>query len=140
MESIYHPYNLWECFNNGMYESVKKTHEGRLVISFFENSGLTENSMRYVSDNWIYSCETHLTNSSMNRIAWLGQAAVCYYLGLPNLLTMKYWNQVNNESRNIADSIANTVILEWEKKQRHNRTLIHGKKEGIQLTFQMKFQ
>jgi hypothetical protein len=56
-----------------------------------------------VITEWKNSCEHYLTNSSMNRIAWLGQASLCYAEGIPstfrggfNLLTDEQKEEANN--------------------------------------------
>jgi hypothetical protein len=42
-----------------------------------------ERVLQCVVTEWKHSCEHYLTNSAMNRIAWLGQAALCYKHGIP---------------------------------------------------------
>jgi len=55
-----------------------------------------------VVTTWKHSCEHYLTKAAMNRIAWLGQAATCYELGIPavyrggfSLLTEKQQEKAN---------------------------------------------
>ena len=43
-----------------------------------------ERVLTCVISEWKNSCEHYLTNSAMNRIAWLGQAALCYKHGIPS--------------------------------------------------------
>ena len=51
---------------------------------FLANSQKFSNALEKVTTEWKHSCEHYLTNSAMNRIAWLGQAAACYALGIPS--------------------------------------------------------
>lgn len=41
-------------------------------------------ALEHVIVEWKNSCEHYLTNNSMNRIAWLGQAAMCYATRVPS--------------------------------------------------------
>ena len=42
-----------------------------------------ERALEGLTSEWVHSCEHYLTNAAMNRIAWLGQAAACYAMGIP---------------------------------------------------------
>ncbi len=43
-----------------------------------------ESALASIISEWKHSCEHYLTNAAMNRIAWLGQAAACYAMGIPS--------------------------------------------------------
>jgi hypothetical protein len=62
----------------------------------------------------------------MNRIAWLGQAAMCYATGIPS----KYRNGFNlltEEQQQKANEIALIYLNKWLKKNRMNKvTLIEA--------------
>lgn len=85
---IFHTHDKWECAKAGFYETkppsgmtapeCKEAYRVLLVdIDRFEAA------LDGVTSEWVYSCEHYLTNSAMNRIAWLGQAALCYEMGIP---------------------------------------------------------
>lgn len=142
MERIYHPYDKWEDYKAGFYDNVSGKNKDELikkVIELFSNPELTKVYMMKVIDEWNYSCEHNLTNYSMNRIAYIGQAACCLYSKVPCYITMNAWNKVDYNLRNEADKIANLIIKQWEKNHKLNHTLKHMRKEGIQMEFQMKF-
>jgi hypothetical protein len=73
--------------------------------------------MTMVIEQWKYSCEHNLTNMSINRIAYIGQAACCLYANVPSTITMQAWSKVDKKYRDIADSIAKETIEIWEKNQ-----------------------
>jgi hypothetical protein len=55
----------------------------------------------------------------MNRIAWLGQASVCYLKGIPSKFCSG-WNLLNNEQQNKANEIALEFLNIWMKKYNRN--------------------
>lgn len=73
--------------------------------------------MLEVIEKWPYSCEHNLTNNSLNKIAYLGQAACCLYAKVPATVTMEAWSKVPEKFRNEADEIAAEVLTIWEAKQ-----------------------
>jgi hypothetical protein len=117
MKRIYHPYWLWEDYKAGFYDNISgrnKVELGNYVIELFSNPELTEVYMSKVIQEWKYSCEHNLTNISLNRIAYLGQAACCLYKSIPSTITMEYWNKVDKTHRDKADEIAKLIIEKWE--------------------------
>ena len=116
---IYHPWDLWEDHKNGFYDNISGKNKKDMinkVVEVFTNSELTEKLMTKVVKEWKYSCEHNLTNYQMNRVAWLGQAACCIFAGIPCTITMEAWSLVEKDKRDIADSIAEKIIKEWEVK------------------------
>jgi hypothetical protein len=99
VKRIYHTWEKWECYPAGLYEakapdgmSAKAANEA--YATFLRDTELFERSMAGLIATWKCSCEHYLSNEKMNRIAWLGQAAVCFHLKIPqgyrggfNLLT-----------------------------------------------------
>tara|TARA_R100001530_G_C4318961_1_gene155158 strand:- start:1271 stop:2401 length:1131 start_codon:yes stop_codon:yes gene_type:complete len=113
---IFHTFDKWECYPSGFYEnSIKdKSHEEceAIFIDVLTNKVRFANALNGVISNWKYSCEHYLTNVSMNRIAWLGQASVCYDSGVPS----KYsgaWFKIDEKERKIANEIALKYLNIW---------------------------
>ena len=141
IERIYHPYNLWEDYKAGFYDNVcgkEKDLKIKKVLEMFNDAKKTEEYMRKVIELWKYSCEHNLTNSSMNKIAYLGQAACCIYAGVPCDLTMRGWKLLTQEVRDRSDKIANKIIIEWILERKSNSTLKNGKKEDTKTGYQTK--
>jgi hypothetical protein len=141
MESrIYHHWEKWECYKHGFYNIVSNAQKQdckNLVLSFFNDAKSTEFYMQKVVDNWLYSCEHFLSNVSMNRVAWLGQAACCLCHKVPNLVTMYYWKYLDTETQDIANKIAETIIHQWEQRIKYKNTSSNGSKRDIQTGYQM---
>jgi hypothetical protein len=122
-ERIFHTFEKWECHKAGFYSSKKDgmtSHE--CEIQYYEilsNEKLFRLALHGVLDNWINSCEHYLTNKAMNRIAWLGQASVCYLKGIPSKFCSG-WNLLNNEQQNKANEIALEFLNIWMKKYNRN--------------------
>lgn len=85
---IFHKYEKWECYKAGFYATtkpnMKKDQCEKAYADFLRNLPAFEDALMHVTTEWKNSCEHYLTNLSMNRIAWLGQASVCYALGIPS--------------------------------------------------------
>ena len=91
MERIYHHYLKWEDHKAGFYDNcsgAEKDIKIQKVLEMFNSESLTKEYMNLVIEKWIYSCEHNLSNESMNKIAYLGQAACCLYANIPSTITM----------------------------------------------------
>lgn len=118
-ERIFHTYEKWECHKAGFYASRKDgmtqgacEHEYLRILS---NDVLFTNALQRVITEWKYSCEHYLTNKAMNRIAWLGQAAVCISTGVPSKYSSG-WNLLNDEQQNKANEMALYYLNKWMKQ------------------------
>lgn len=113
---IFHTYDKWECFKSGFYKSTKEgwshdqcKEEFKRILS---DKNLFTETLEKVIVEWKYSCEHYLTNTSMNRIAWLGQAAVCYLSQVPS----KYanaWFEIDVETQDVANNVALDALNKW---------------------------
>lgn len=118
-ERIFHTYEKWECHKAGFYASRKDgmtqgacEHEYLRILS---NDVLFANALQRVITEWKYSCEHYLTNKAMNRIAWLGQAAVCISTGVPSKYSSG-WNLLNDDQQNKANEMALYYLNKWMKQ------------------------
>ena len=121
MYRIYHPFWKWEDHKAGFYDNVsgeKKKIMSEKVLEMFNSEKITRENMMRVIDEWQYSCEQNLSNESMNKIAYLGQAACCLYFGIPNTITMENWSRLDKEVQNKANKIANDVLNIWIKRNK----------------------
>ena len=113
---IFHTYDKWECHKAGFYDTKKEgmtQDQCEMVYAqFLSDDTEFQAALAGVISEWKHSCEHYLTNKSMNRIAWLGQASLCYAKGIPS----KYrggWNLLTEEQRDKANSIAFNSLNEW---------------------------
>jgi ParB-like chromosome segregation protein Spo0J len=115
-ERIFHTYDKWECHKAGFYASKKEgmTSEQckQSYADFLSDDLLFRQYLLIVITEWKYSCEHYLTNKSMNRIAWLGQAAMCAYNGVPSVFCSGF-NLLSEEEKNIANHTALEFLNMW---------------------------
>ncbi len=115
-DRIFHTFEKWECHKAGFYASKKEgmTAEQSEVAyrDFLSNDDKFKEGLRGVLDNWKHSCEHYLTNKSMNRIAWLGQSAMCFATGIPSKYCAGF-NLLTPDEQNRANEIALEYLNEW---------------------------
>lgn len=119
MKQIFHHYKLWEDYKYDFYNNCSgsiKEEKIKSAIDFFNQPKKVEEYMKRVVEEWKYSCEHNLTNPSMNKIEYLGQAACALYDKIPNTITMQSWNMLSEETRKKSNEIASLIIEEWNKK------------------------
>ena len=116
---IFHTHDKWECYKAGFYNSsfpgMTKDECEEAYAEFLKNDKLFRKSLGKVIRKWKYSCEHYLTNSSMNRIAWLGQASVCIELGIPSDFRAGF-HLLTDKEQEKANKIALEYLNKWLKK------------------------
>jgi len=128
LKRIYHPYNLWEDYKAGFYDNVSgKAKQSKIdkVLEMFNSSKLTEKYMNKVIDEWVYSCEHNLTNESMNKIAYIGQAACCLYDSIPSTITMECWRLLSDDVQERSNLLALSVIKKWNDKNKNKQLCLN---------------
>jgi hypothetical protein len=121
MKQLYHHYLDWEDWKNGMYDDVNYGKGERIVLAaeLLKNESELHSAMIYVSENWICSAEENLTNETINRRAWLGQAACCYQCKASESETRAAWALLTNGERDKANRIAEQIIEKWQNKRNY---------------------
>jgi len=136
---IFHTYDKWECYKAGFYatkvDGLKKDECEQKFADFFKGDGVFDAALEKVTAEWVNSCEHYLTNTSMNRIAWLGQAAVCYCTGIPNKYSAG-WFLLDEKTQNNANGIALKHLNKWLVNHdmpeiELNEALSHGRQVNI---------
>lgn len=119
MKRIYHTWEKWECYPAGFFENKPKNNpkmsEGEckyLYAEFLRDIPRFESAMAGVLKDWPNSCEQWLSNERMNRIAWLGQAAMCYATGIPSTFCGGF-NQLTAEQQHDANLAALKYLNIW---------------------------
>lgn len=118
-DRIFHTFDKWECHKAGFYatkkEGMTQVECEEAYAKYLSDDDLFRAGLRGVLDNWINSCEHYLTNKAMNRIAWLGQAAMCYSTGVPSKYCAGF-NLLTNEQQDHANEIALEALNIWMVK------------------------
>jgi len=118
MNRIYKPYWEWEDYLNGMYDTKLKEDENILISNVFKiltNEELFFKTSLKMIYEWKISASVNLTNKSINRLAWIGQAACSYKYNVPEIITKKTWKLLANKQQLNANKIANKIVIQYEK-------------------------
>ncbi len=86
MIRIYHTWEKWECYPAGFYETSGPYDDEKcrdLYAEFLRDIFQFQFGMARVLAEWPRSCEHYLSNENMNRLAWLGQSAMCIVHKVP---------------------------------------------------------
>lgn len=117
---VFHTFDKWECHKAGLYatskEGVKKEEGEREYAVFLTDMPRFKKALGKVISEWQHSCEHYLTNASMNRIAWLGQASACYDTGLPASYRSGF-SLLSEEQQLKANSAALEYLNIWLSKR-----------------------
>jgi len=115
---VFHTYDKWECYKAGFYATtcdMKKPDAEREFAEFIKNTEEFGDALNSVIKKWTHSCEHYLTNVAMNRLAWLGQAAVCYATGIPSAFRAGWFLLTEDEQRK-ADEQALEALNRWAEQ------------------------
>jgi|TARA_R110000782_G_scaffold64542_1_gene131517 ParB-like chromosome segregation protein Spo0J len=115
---IFHTHDKWEAVEYDFFATAHKKWtkvqcENKykyLMVDLDE----FEDVLFKVIKEWKYSCEHNLTNRSLNRIAWLGQAAMAYKYNIPCIYSSG-WQLLTKEEQHDADVVALGVLNLWLK-------------------------
>jgi hypothetical protein len=114
-EKIWHPYWRWECYVDGFYaDPADDASDAEKSFSGFFTGGTDafRQGIRDVFSRWPISCEHFLTWKEINRVAWLGQAAV--FIGKGIVQHYKYaFASVSENDRRKANDLARHAIICW---------------------------
>lgn len=113
---IFHTYDKWECEKAGFYaprvEGRSADECREMCRAFLADQDRFRAAATKVTEEWVHSCEHYLTNFAMNRIAWIGQAAMCYETGVPSRFCGGF-NLLSREQQDTANSVALDVLNDW---------------------------
>jgi hypothetical protein len=115
-DRIFHTFDKWECHKAGMYATCHPDMTGpeceREYARFLKSEPEFRDALSRIITEWKHSCEHYLTNSAMNRIAWLGQASLCYAKKIPAVFRggFAYLNEFEQQR---ANEIAHEYLNKW---------------------------
>lgn len=136
-ERIFHTFDKWECQKAGFYKSSVpgKTAEEceREFAEMLTNETEFREALEGIINNWKHSCEHYLTNKAMNRVAWMGQAALCYQRGIPSAFRGGF-SLLSKEQQDKANEIALEYINKWmSDRNRNTLTMEEATSKGRQV-------
>lgn len=117
MKRIYHTWEKWECYPAGFYEDrppdgITPRQAVDAYATFLRDLPRFEAALVRVVGEWMNSCEHYLSNESMNRIAWLGQAAMCIDSRVPASFRAGF-NLLSESEQAAANEMALKYLNVW---------------------------
>lgn len=114
---IFHTFDTWECYKAGFYSTtpprgMRPMQCQETYKEFLADLDRFEAALAGVIRYWEKSCEHYLTNVKMNRIAWLGQAALCYETGISSEFRGGYFLLTEDQQR-AANEMALKYLNRW---------------------------
>lgn len=121
MKRIYHTWDEWECYPAGFYEEnppkgISKAQAVEEYTAFLRDLPRFEAALNRVITEWKNSCEHYLSNENMNRVAWLGQAAMCIETRVPSSFRSGF-NRLSPDEQAAANMMALKYLNVWLKRQ-----------------------
>lgn len=115
---VFHTYDKWECHKAGFYattkEGMSKAQCEEAMRDLLADIPRFKKALTGVITEWPHSCEHYLTNVAMNRIAWLGQAATCYAIGIPAVYRGGFY-LLTADQQESANKAALQALNKWLK-------------------------
>ncbi len=119
MTQRYHHHELWEDWKAGLFAVRYDDPEtgAQDAATLLRDTDAFYSAGSAVVREWVHSTEVNLTDLGSNRRAWLGQAACCFALGVPDFVTKRAWWTLTDDEKNFANGVADALILEWEESR-----------------------
>lgn len=126
-DRIFHPYQDWELIDYNFYGNAhlkwSKLQCEHKYKQFLQNIDLFKETMNELSIKCPKSCEHNLTNKSMNRIAFLGQASVAYKYKIPCIYSSGF-QLLTDEEKLAANNVAFEFLNNWLTERGLNKVTL----------------
>lgn len=121
MKRIFHTWDYWESYWAGFFETkppkgMSKKEAEQIYADFLRDTDAFSEALENILEKWPYSCEHNLTNEKLNRVAWMGQAALAYKHNIPAHCRSGF-RLLTEEEQKAADAVALKYINRWMRKQ-----------------------
>ncbi len=116
MSRVYFHYQDLEEHADGMWRTlcgVARCEAIQKSSKLLKEPDALASAMLLVLEMWPNSCEYEFTADSLNKIAWLGQAACCLAVGSPEECTRVAWHTLTTGEQTIANKISEIIITGW---------------------------
>lgn len=126
MNRIFHPWDKWEDYRHNFYGGVHdydKDDTLNLYAGLLRDTKKFEAALQVIIRDWPYSCEHNLTNESMNRIAYLGQASCALIYNVPHNISMGGYNLLTPDEQKSADAMAKKYLDLWIERHEHSKKI-----------------
>lgn len=131
MKRIFHPWSVWEDYNHNFYGGVvfdyPKDKTLQLYAELLRDIPKFEAALKVIVLEWKYSCEHNLSNESMNRVAYLGQASCALVYKVPHNVCMGGYNLLSEQEKIAADAMAQRYLELWISNYKKEKTNVDTK-------------
>lgn len=122
MRRNWNHWEKWECVPAGMYNTLPPSNltpeqAFKAYAEFLNDLSKFSSALEKVLSEWPVSCKQFLTNRSINRIAWLGQASMCCATGVPSKFKSGF-SLLATEAQDAANALAEKYLKAWESEYR----------------------
>lgn len=117
IKRIYHHFSKCEEFKSVMWKSslgFDKKEKAKQCAEFMADTDLFSAAMMLVIAEWPLSCEASFTNTGINQVAWLGQAAAAIAIECPEDITKEAWGLLSYDKQELANDAAKIHIKKWK--------------------------
>lgn len=112
-------HELWEEVAFNMWGDSKESDKEN-SLKIMKDYKLWGSFMLKVVKEWKNSCIHNLTNTSQNRIAWIGQAAIALAIKCPEFIVRGNWSNLTKDEQDKANIEAQNAINYWLKNYEQN--------------------
>lgn len=111
---LFAPYPSWECWQSGYWSGGSCTHKqpGLSAELLLSESNFWQ-AMCDLIRKWPVSVAVHLSDSGINRRAWLGQASCFVKVGNCQDCTKHGWSFLSEVEQRSANLLAERMIAKW---------------------------
>lgn len=114
----YTNWELWEDYQHNFYGGVDSDEQRRddtleLYASMLRDLPKFEAALQVIIKEWTHSNQHNLTNSGLNRIAYLGQCACALLYRVPHKYCRSGYNLLTPEEQAAADAMAAKYLNIW---------------------------
>lgn len=120
MKRIYSVFTDWEDYQNGMYSGSIDNVDYLLpkAVDLLSDDNLFFEKALEMILNWKVCTDYNLSNTGLNRRAWIGQATCCYVYKVPEIITRLAWSELSEQTQIKANFAANRIIKIYEKRNK----------------------
>ena len=136
VQRVYHTWDEWECYPAGFYENtpprgMTAKQATDAYSTFLRDLPRFERALKRILAEWPNSAEHYLSNENMNRIAWLGQAAMCIDTGVPAAFRSGF-SKLASEEQHAANLLALKYLNLWLASRGENELSLETAKSRTQ--------
>ena len=118
MKRIWINYNKWEDYKNGLFETKKLQNEGFLIdecVKLLSDQNKFYSCGVEMINAWSNSANHNLSDIKANRKSYIGKAVCNFIIGANIKTTIKAWNTLSDETKELANNTALSLISYYEE-------------------------